>query len=210
MVLENIIRDREDEQKMISVFMIMYIVVVISVLINVMLIGVVFVFPDLRRAVKKWYHQRFKIRKRDMVLVTMLNDNRSSSTHFVRVDSKGLFSIDGMEDAKYTVNAEMITLNEDGFATGVWKSGNGTQINLYGLAVKSQTNAHLQDAAIKMAMAAADAGPIFELNVFLRKWVPLLVIAFGALAAGMIVVGLVVFEMAGNVSAMVGGGAILA
>ena len=195
---------------MVSVFMIMYIVTSLSVLVNVFLVGMVLVFPDLRRAVGKWFRQRWRIKKREMLFVTMLNKNKSSTTHLVRVDSsKGLFSIDGMENAKYTVNAELVTINEDNFATGVWESGNGSQLDLYGIAKKEFTNAHLNDAALKMAMAASDAGPIFELNVFLRRWVPILIGISGIFAAAMIVTALIVFEMAGNVSSMMGGTSIL-
>ncbi len=196
---------------MVNVFTIMYIVTSMSVLINISLIGMVFVFPDLRRAVSKWRKQRWGIKKREMLMVTMLNKNKSSTTHLVKVESgKGLFSIDGREDAKYTVNAELITINEDNFATGVWESGNGSQLDLYGIAQKDFTNAHLNDAALKMAMAASDAGPIFELNVFLRRWVPILIGISAIFAAAMIVVALIVFEMAGNVSSMMGGTSILA
>ncbi len=195
---------------MVNVFTIMYIVTSMSVLINISLIGMVFVFPDLRRAVSKWRKQRWGIKKREMLMVTMLNKNKSSTTHLVKVDAQGLFSIDGMENAKYTVNAELITINEDNFATGLWETGNGTQIDLYELGKGEFTNAHLNDAALKMAMAASDAGPIFELNVFLRRGVPILIGISAIFAAAMIVVALIVFEMAGNVSSMMGGTSILA
>ena len=194
---------------MANLFLIIYVVAITSIFLNLLLGGSVFFFPDLRRYVRMWYKQRFKYRKTEMVQGFMLQPNRTITVDFYKVDDKGSFKTKKDSDASYALNTERTLMSEAGFPTGIWEVGNGTQLDLYAESGKERTSAHLQDSAIKMALAAQNAGELFKLMesmVKLSRWtfIGLLVLA-GVSALSVVIL----FQMAGDVSVMTGSGAIL-
>lgn len=187
-----------------------YMVAVISIFINMIFAGSVMVFSDLRRYVKMWYQQRFKYSKTKIIEAVILQPNRTALRGFFKIDQHGAFKPDKKEDATYTLDKERTVINEGGFPSGVWEKGNGTQIDLYGLSANDRTSADLLDSAIKMAIAAQGVGELFEQMQKLAKlslWTFLGVLVLAGVVA---IVAVVVFQMAGDVSAVVGGGTIIA
>lgn len=172
-----------------------------------MIIGVYFSFKDLRRVIKDWFLIRFKISRLNLIKATFFNTNKRTLTKFLTMDDKGIISPG--ENASYNVNEARILYDTDGLPNAYFVVGNATQVDVYGEGKKTQSSAHLQDAAIKLAMTAAEFGPLHEFISFVRKWVPLFAIGIVAIAGLLGVLLFIVFDMAGNISANVGGTAIL-
>ncbi|KKN65092.1 hypothetical protein LCGC14_0484800 [marine sediment metagenome] len=194
---------------MVNLFLIVYGVAVISIFLNLLLGGSVFVFGDLRRYVKMWYKQRFKYKKTEMIEAMMLQPNKTITRDFYKIDGKGVFKTKKDDDASYALNTKRIMMNEGGFPTGVWEVGNGTQLDLYKVSGEDSTSAHLQDAAIKMALAAQSAGELFKLLESMAKmsrWTFIGVLVMSGVLALAVVI---LFQMAGDVSVMTGSGPIL-
>lgn len=173
---------------------------------NLIFILGIFLFKDLKRILKNWYLLKFKISKKDLIRVTFFNSNKRIHTKFVRVKD-GLIT---WKDSGETYNADesKIVHDEDGLPNLFYVSGNALPLDMYDKGKKGFASAKLQDAAIKMAMVAAEAGPLFEFIAFVRKWVPYLAIALIITACIMGVLLFVVFDMAGNISAAVKGGTV--
>ena len=190
---------------MVDWFYVLYGVAVFSIGLNAMVLALYFGFRDFKHVVNDWFKLRFKIDRANLIRATFFNTNKRISTQFLHMNDKGMIEPDGTENATYKVNEARIVHDSNGIPNAYFIVGNATQVDVYSEGKKSQASAHLIDAAIKLAMTAGDFGPLHEFIVFVRKWIPYLVIAMAAMAVALAVVLWVMFDMAGNISAGVGG-----
>jgi len=182
----------------------MYVALVFSLGINLVVVAMFFAFRDLKRLIKNWFLLKFRISKKNLIKVTFFYENKRIERRYLRIKD-GLIK---PEDKGMTYNADVskIVHDEDGIPNLHYIWGNALAVDIYEEGEENFASAQLQDAAIKMAMVAAEAGPLFEFIGFVKKWLPLLIGAIAITAVVMAILLFVVFDMAGNVSAITQGG----
>ncbi len=175
----------------------------VSLMIHLITLGVLFFVQDVKLGLRNFVKKRFRLKRTNSIYATIIKPNKSKESNFFKIDDKGTFKLN---DATYNVNHQKSVTGEDGYPTGVWEEGNGTQLDLYGTADKDRSSAHLQDAAIKMALAAGDQNPFFETLQRTLKWI--LMASIGAFVAAALALYLV-WNLGGGIGG-VGGTQILA
>lgn len=179
----------------------MYVGLVFSLGINLCVVASVFAFKDLKRLLRDWFYLKFKISRKNLIRVTFFNENKRIEARYLRIT-------DGMIKPKdsgktYKADVEKVVYDENNIPNLHFIEGNAVPVDIYDQGSEEFASARFLDAAIMLAMVASEAGPLFEFITYVKKWLPLLI---GAIAVTALVLGVllfVVFEMAGNVSAIV-------
>lgn len=123
-----------------------------SIVLNLFFLGTVMFIGDIKSGWKLFFDKRFKLRRQNAIYATILGENRSSHSAFYKTKD-GTFKIG--KSGVYTVDNKRIVMREDGYPSGVWAQGNGSQLDFFKVAAGEKTNANLVDNAIKMALTSA-------------------------------------------------------
>lgn len=159
-----------------------------------------FFFKDLNRLLKNWFLLKFQISRKNLIKVTFFNENKRKEERYLRIEDGLIKPPD--EGKTYNMDESKVVFDENNIPNIHYLTGNATSIDIYKEGKANFSSAQLQDAAIKMAMVAAEAGPLFEFITWVKKWLPLLVGGILITAAIMGVLLFIVFDMAGNIDAI--------
>ena len=143
---------------MVNTFYIMYVSLIFSLGFNLCVVAAFFAFKDLKRILKNWFLLKFKISRKDLIHVTFFHENKRIEQRYLRIKDGTIKPPD--EGHTYNADSSKIVHDDNGIPNLHYIWGNSIPLDIYDVGEGDFTSAQLQDSAIKLAMVAAEAGPL--------------------------------------------------